>query len=645
MASPLIGPPELRDSKPLLPKPITASGSRNPFVDLMVENFNKSIKVNDLSSPQKGRTENGAATYLSAGNPCLDFFFHIVPSTPKKSLEKRLQQAWDHDPLTTLKLICNLRGVRGTGKSDKEGFYTAALWLHASHPKTLACNLDSLSKFGYFKDFPEILYRVLKGSEIRTTQKSEWMERKGCGGRGRRRSKTGCKKKKSEATRDLRVATAEMNNQAAKAIASIDRKLEKISMGKVAFTRYSHDAEYRFLHERVSDLFANLLRRDLEFLTSGETNKISLAAKWCPSLDSSFDKATLLCESIARKIFPRESFPEYHGLEEAHYAYRVRDRLRKHVLVPLRNTLQLPEVYMGAREWGSLPYNRVASVAMKSYKEIFLSRDKERFQKYLDDAKEAKTKIAAGAVLPHEIIGELNGRDGGQVAELQWKRMVDDMRTKGSLTNCIAISDVSGSMEGTPMEVSVALGLLVSELSEEPWRGKLITFSETPELHLVKGDDLRSKTRFVRHMDWGNNTDFQKVFDLILKVALEGKLKPEEMIKRVFVFSDMEFDEASSSSRRYNIRETSSWETNYQVIVRKFEEKGYGGVVPEIVFWNLRDSKSTPVTRSEKGVALVSGFSKNLIKMFLDNDGEIDPMKIMHAVISGPEYNDLVVID
>ncbi|CAH8389914.1 unnamed protein product [Eruca vesicaria subsp. sativa] len=113
--------------------------------------------------------------------------------------------------------------------------------------------------------------------------------------------------------------------------------------------------------------------------------------------------------------------------------------------------------------------------------------------------------------------------------------MVDDMKTKGSLTNCIAISDVSGSMEGTPMEVSVALGLLVSELSEEPWRGKLITFSETPELHLVEGDDLRSKTEFVRDMDWGGNTDFQKVFDLILKVAVEGKLKPEEMIKRVFV--------------------------------------------------------------------------------------------------------------
>ncbi|KAL1221676.1 hypothetical protein V5N11_009186 [Cardamine amara subsp. amara] len=626
MASPprLLGPPELRDSNSLLhPKPITASGPSDPFMDL--SNFNKSTKVNDVSSPQMGHTENGSATYLSTGNPCLDFFFHVVPSTPKESLEQRLQVAWDHDPLTTLKLICNLRGVRGTGKSDKEGFYTAAFWLHNRNPETLAYNLESLSKFGYFKDFPELLYRILQGFEIRSIQRSERCKREN---RPRR--------KKSAETKEERVANAEERNREEKAKASLDRKQKKVSLGEKALLRYSNDRNYRILHERVSDLFADHLKKDLAFLASGKTNKISLAAKWCPSLDSSFDKATLLCESIARKMFPRESFPVYEGIEEAHYAYRVRDRLRKQVLVPLRKTLQLPEVYMGAKNWGTLPYKRVASVAMKTYKELFFKHDKERFLEYLEDARSGKTTIAAGAVFPHEIIQDLDDEDDGQVAELQWKRMVDDLKKKGSLTNCIAISDVSGSMTGTPMEVAVALGLLVSELSEEPWRGKLITFSENPELQSVEGDDLSSKTEFVRKMEWGMNTDFQKVFDLILEVAVEGRLKPEEMIKRVFVFSDMEFDEASSSKN--------GWETDYQVIVKKFKEKGYGEVVPEIVFWNLRDSRSTPVQERENGVALVSGFSKNLIKLFLDNDGKIDPVLTMEAAISGKEYEKLVVI-
>ncbi|VVB14791.1 unnamed protein product [Arabis nemorensis] len=594
MASPLLGPPELRHSNSNLPEPTTDSG---PSMELIVSSFNKSTIVNDdLSSPPPmGQTRT---------SPCLDFFFHVVPSTPKESLEDRLYEAWNHDALTTLKLVCNLRGGRGTGKSDKEGFYTAALWLHDYHPKTLACNLESLSKFGYFKDFPEILYRILQGHEIRKTQKSEWKQRK-------------------MALRSRGSTRSEFFSNRVDA----SRKDKKVLLGKEAYTR-SPEKRYG-----VFDLRRN--KQDL--------------SKWCPSIDSCFDRATLICESIAKKLFPRESFPEYEGVEEAHYAYRVRDRLRKQVLVPLRKTLQLPEVYMGASDWNSLPYNRVASVAMKSYKEIFLKRDAERFQQYLEDARSGKTKIAAGAVLPHEIIGELNGGDGGQVAELQWKRMVDDMRKKGSLTNCIAISDVSGSMRGTPMEVAVALGLLVSESSEDPWRGKLITFSENPELHLVKGDDLRRKTEFVRRMEWDMNTDFQKVFDLILKVAVEGRVKPEEMIKRVFVFSDMEFDQARVKQyRRYGgcyQERNGGWETDYEAIMRKYRENGYGEAVPEIVFWNLRNSGCTPVTGSEKGVALVSGFSKNLIKMFLDNDGGISPMKMMEAAISGEEYETLVVIE
>ena len=84
----------------------------------------------------------------------MDFFFHAVPDTLFDDLIQRLELAWSHDPLTTLKLICNLRGVRGTGKSDKEGFYTSSLWLHKSHPKTLALNLKALVHFGYFKDLP-----------------------------------------------------------------------------------------------------------------------------------------------------------------------------------------------------------------------------------------------------------------------------------------------------------------------------------------------------------------------------------------------------------------------------------------------------------------------------------------------------------
>ncbi|KAE9454797.1 hypothetical protein C3L33_13315, partial [Rhododendron williamsianum] len=546
-----------------------------------------------------GYTENRSPTFLSTTNPCLNFFFHVVPSTRPKRLTLRLKSAWEHDPLTTLKLVCNLRGVRGTGKSDKEGCYTAALWLHEHHPKTLACNVGSLAEFGYFKDLPEILYRILEGPG------------------------------------EARILAAMKRAEIEEAKARELREEKRIAAAKKAVERYNRDADYKLLYDRISDVFADFLKSDIQHFNSNQLNKISLAAKWCPSLDSSFDKSTLLCESVAKRVFPHELYEEYDGVSEAHYAFRVRDRLRKEILGPLRKALELPEVYIGANQWGSIPYNRVASVAMKFYKEKFLKHDMERFMEYLANVRAGKATIAAGALLPHDIIASLSDGDGGEVAELQWKRMVDDLSKKGKMKNCLAVSDVSGSMDGIPMDVSVALGVLVSELSEEPWKGKLITFSHNPTLQMVLGNDLRSKTDFVRRMEWGMNTDFQKVFDLILEVAVNGKLTEEQMIKRVFVFSDMEFDKAS----------TTPWETDYQAIVRKFGEKGYGSSVPEIVFWNLGDSKVTPVLGNQKGVALVSGFSKNLLTVFLEESGVLNPEAVMEAAISGEEYKKLVVLD
>ncbi|CAI9115682.1 OLC1v1016657C1 [Oldenlandia corymbosa var. corymbosa] len=583
-----------------------------------------------------GYTENGSATFLTSGNPCLDFFFHVVPDTPEKTLIQRLQLAWNSNPLMTLKLICNLRGVRGTGKSDKEGYYTAALWLHKHHPKTLARNVAAMANFGYFKDFPEILHRLLEGADVRKKEKEAHNRRNKRTGSTRRLTRTKMlKNKRDSTTREERIQANLKIQAVEKKNASIQRHAKKAQKAKKAIRRYERDLEFKLLHERVSDFFAESLKADLKFLSSGELKKIGLAAKWCPSLDSMFDKSTLLCESIARKVFPKEAYPEYQVIEDVHYAYRVRDRLRKEVLVPLRKALELPEVFIGANDWGSIPYNRVASVAMKQYKEYFMEKDKERFEEYLSNVKKGKATIAAGALLPHEIIAALNDDDDGLVAELQWQRMVDDLAKNGKLKNCLAVSDVSGSMSGIPMEVSVALGVLVSELSEEPWKGHVITFSENPSLQRVQGDSLKDKTEFVRDMDWGGNTDFQKVFDQILKVAVEGKLKEEQMIRRLFVFSDMEFDQASLKP----------WETDYRTIVRKYREKGYGNCVPEIVFWNLRNSKATPASGDEKGVALVSGFSKNLLTLFLEDNGELSPVSVMVAATSKKEYEKLVVVD
>ncbi|PON43348.1 hypothetical protein PanWU01x14_274470 [Parasponia andersonii] len=324
-----------------------------------------------------GLTENLSPTFLSTGNPFLDFFFHIVPDTSPDDLIQRPGLAWAHDPLTTLKLICNLRGA--------------------------------LADFGYLKDLPEILYRLLEGSQVRKIAKQEWRNRK----RGKRFSwkfkrESEGKSEISEKEEEGVVENLEqLGNLTDKEKARSLRKQREIAKAKRALDRYENDSDYRFLYDCISDAFADLLKWDVKFLASGELNRLSLASKWCPSIDSSYDKCVLLCEGIARRVFPRDCDPEYEILEEAQYDYRIRDRLRKQVLVPLHKALDLPEVYMSANEWNSLPYHRVASVAMNNYKDLFSKHDNERFEEYLEKVRSGQAKIAAGVLPPHEIIGSL----------------------------------------------------------------------------------------------------------------------------------------------------------------------------------------------------------------------------------------------
>ncbi|KAE8787236.1 hypothetical protein D1007_38852 [Hordeum vulgare] len=70
-----------------------------------------------------------------------------------------------------------------------------------------------------------------------------------------------------------------------------------------------------------------------------------------------------------------------------------------------------------------------------------------------------------------------------------------------SSTTAFAVCDVSDSMSGLPMDACVSLGLLLSELCDEPWRHRVITFSMRPQLHHVAGDTLWDKAQFIQRMD------------------------------------------------------------------------------------------------------------------------------------------------
>ncbi|KAL3631146.1 hypothetical protein CASFOL_024130 [Castilleja foliolosa] len=561
----------------------------------------------------------------STGNPCLDFFYHIVPVTPPQTLTQRLQLAWDHDPLKALKLVCNLRGVRGTGKSDEKGAYIAALWLHQNHPKTLACNLDSFASFGNSKDLLEILFLLIEPIEPPPPDVHPM------------------------------YYSIYTNGESDENLSELRYEKKNIGISKTVVDKYNSDPDFKFLHDRVSDYFAQCFKSDMKVLLSNSgggdsRSKISQAAKWFPLLYSKYDRFSLLGESIAKKLFPRVDYPEYQEVEDADYTNLVRDRLRTQVLVPLREALELPEVYMEEHDWGSIPYDRISSDAMTVYVDKFLEHDGERFKEYIKNVKTGKAEIMASTLLPHEMSGHYHrgynwynnrsrewSRNTNEIdmwkrslGDLKWNRMVKDMSEKGKLNNCLAICFVPDVV--VTVDALVTLGVLVSELSGKPGEVRLITFNTNPVFHRVRGRSFAEKTEFMgitrSQYRYHIKHDLQKVFQTLLRVAVDGKLKADDMIKRVFVFSHMKYDE-----------------TDYEAIVRMFKENGYGECVPEIVFWNVGEIESAPVQANQTGVALVSGFSNNLMSLFMEYDGIFNPEAVMEAAISGQEYQKLQVFD
>ncbi|EJD43042.1 hypothetical protein AURDEDRAFT_114880 [Auricularia subglabra TFB-10046 SS5] len=366
------------------------------------------------------------------------------------------------------------------------------------------------------------------------------------------------------------------------------------------------------------------------------------------------------------------------------------------VLTPLRRFAHVTEQYMSARRWDAVPYRRVPSKCMAANASVFIKHDEARFSAYLRDVAAGSVNISGATLLPHELLVTLGGcvtDTEKQVVEAQWDAMVQNVRNSGALDNCLAVCDTSGSMgifaqddsaprspteairmrrerqrqlqgeRPDPIYPALALSLVLAQTAREPWNNCFITFSETPTLqHVDPSKGLAAMTREMNASGaWGLNTDYNAIFTkLILPVAVKNRLKPEDMIKRLFVFSDMEFDNSRSGG--------SEWSTEHEIIRRRFEAAGY--TMPEIVYWNLQGGGvPRPVDKDTEGAALVTGFSPNMLKMFMA--GEIivpdvpastptaqkpdgtprtprprtDPLALMQATLGRPSFSGLRVAD
>jgi hypothetical protein len=342
-------------------------------------------------------------------------------------------------------------------------------------------------------------------------------------------------------------------------------------------------------------------------------------------------------DGLCSKWLPRPS-----GSKKNKY---VANKLRKYLgLTPkvyrlvLSSITNVVENKMCAKEFGDINYSHVPSIASLRYRGAFRKRDGERYQEYLDALKSGKegVKVNAKALFPHQIVEQYypsvygyNGQEDG-LLEAQWNALPNFM-SGSSKQRVLPVCDVSGSMAGIPMLISLALGVYISERNEGVFKNGFMTFSERPALQFLNGRTLIDRLRQLQRADWGMSTNLEATFELILRKGVENGLTNNDMPTQILIISDMQFNKAATSSQ-----------TALEMIRSKYLAHGY--TMPTIVFWNVNGSDNVPVKSDDSGTMLVSGFSASILKYILNNDVEIPtPRQLMLQVLNSERYSEVTL--
>ena len=334
-----------------------------------------------------------------------------------------------------------------------------------------------------------------------------------------------------------------------------------------------------------------------------------LAAKWAPSEGKRLDRALGFVERICKATgWSRKTYRE--------------------TLVALR---QVVETQMSAQEWWSIEYAKVPSKAMLTYNKAFERHAPGMFKGYLEQVEKGEAKINAATLMAHEIVVKWFANSLGYAEEMQWKALVEQYRA--SLKHTLCVVDVSGSMHSgagrvKPIHVSLGLGLLAANCLEGVFAGAFVTFSAKPTLQRL---DLKAKLatqlQAMNTAEWGMNTNIQAVFRLILDTALANKLPQRQLPQRVLIFSDMQFDQATSNNGA----------TNFERAKADFARAGYK--LPELIFWNVNGATADfPVQMHSSGAVLISGWNQTLFKALAENR-IVDPVQMVLDIISKPRYD------
>ena len=371
----------------------------------------------------------------------------------------------------------------------------------------------------------------------------------------------------------------------------------------------------------IMEIICKQLDEDLDNIELSKP--ISLLGKWLPSENASSKTTKLLAKKVRKylKLSPRK--------------YRL-------LLSQLREYSDVVEVKMCSNKWDYIDYERVPSLANLKYKNAFLRHDEERRLMFLESVNQGKSNFNMSVATPVDIVSKYTSRfsvkDYDETLELAWKNLTDI-----NISDTMVVADGSGSMtvpvgrSVTALDVANALAIYTSEHNSGVYKDKYITFSNTPKfVDLGEGESLSEKLEIALNHSEVANTNIERVFDIILNVAIMNNISDDEMIKNILIISDMEFDSAQRSWRHNEVLTESLFDT----IKNKYKEHGY--MLPKLIFWNVNSrTKTIPLVENELGVILVSGFSQNVLKMVMSN--KYNPYDVLIETICSERYDKVIV--
>ena len=319
-------------------------------------------------------------------------------------------------------------------------------------------------------------------------------------------------------------------------------------------------------------------------------------------------------------------------------------RYRK-LVAGLNREINTAEIMMCDPEgkWKHLVPSAIPARCLKIHRKAFFNKTKtgeqrsdkydrktcaENFEKHIQECIKDPTKkrVHGKNLQPHEMIKEYfaGAYKDDLVLEAQWIDLRENLKKSGKLQYAVAMADTSGSMMGIPMYVAVAMSILISEVCHPAFKNRFMTFSSEPEwITLNPEHSLREKVAIASNTNWGMNTNFEAALNMILERCKEGNVPKEEVAKIImYILSDMQMDDAGGAGFYGSGNGLSA----YQKTCDAFKAAGYvddngEAITPHIVMWNLRgDTLDFPAKAGSKNLSMVSGFSSNALKSFMDGD-------------------------